>query len=101
MIIGEPSPWNKDAAALLTQFLETHTGKVFLAQLLYHRPALSSASDTSSVALQAKYVAGYEQAIAQIMNLTEPPVEAERPINNYPDLDDESQWGKQPEEKKE
>lgn len=93
MLIGEPSPWNKDAAALLSQFLETHVGKVFLAQLAYRRPPFS-AGDINSVALQAKFVAGYESAIAQILNLTEPPEEATGPVNNYPDLDVEEHWSK-------
>lgn len=102
MLIGEPSPWNKDAAGLLQQFLEKPMGKVFLAQLAANRPQLSGSSDPHTVALQAKLVAGYELAILQIMRLTEAPEEANRPEQQtqYPDIDDESLWPK-PEEKKE
>jgi hypothetical protein len=100
-VFVEGSPWNRDAAALLKQFLETGAGKTFIAQLGYRRPNFSGASEPNAVALQAKFVAGFEACLAQIMILTEPPAEEERPVNNYPDIDDDSQWPKPNPEQKE
>jgi hypothetical protein len=94
MLIGEPSPWNRDAAALLRRFFDTAVGKLFLAQMAYHRPALSgSETDLNGVAMQAKKVGGYEQALNRIWSLAEPPEEGVgQPAETYPDIEDDSKW---------
>lgn len=93
MILGTPPGWSKGSAELLKQFLETQTGLLFLANLASARPSLSPDSDISAVALQAKFVAGYELAIERISSLTEPPIEdKDTGEETYPNLDDESKW---------
>lgn len=92
MLLGDASPWNKDSAALLAQFIGSPVGQTFLAQLAAGRPSLSSSSDLHEVALQAKVVAGYENALNRILSLTEPPEESGSAETMYPDLDDDSKW---------
>jgi hypothetical protein len=105
MIIGTPSEWNADAAALLAQFLETGVGKLFLAQVAVQRPSLFRTasgvpSDANLFALRASEVAGYERALDTILTLASPPANAAKVIENYPPLDDEKAWEQKPEEKK-
>lgn len=97
MILREPPQWNKDAAALLRQFIETPTGQLFLAQIAFRRPNLLSSTDINAVALRAASVHGFEHALQTILSLIEPPVEAERSepeTEAFPDLDDKSAWEK-------
>ena len=99
MINPEPAPWSAGAAELLNQFLASPTGELFLAQLAFRRPSLGVSSDVPEVALSAKSVAGYEQCFREILLLTEPPAEeSQQTPDDYPPLDDETQWG-QPKEK--
>lgn len=90
---GEPRPWNKDSAALLKQFLHTGTGRNFLLQLGFYRPAYGPGSVVEQTALQARFVAGYEFAVNHILSLAEPPPEALRTPEQYPPLEDDSAWG--------
>lgn len=97
MLLREPPVWNKDATALLAQFLESSAGSLFLARLAHLRPALSGDA-VDSVALQAKLVEGYERAIGTILSLAEaPPVEEPGASEAYPPLDDEDHWKKEAE----
>lgn len=93
----EPAKWNNDAAALLNQFLHTKTGRLFLLQLDYLRPGLSVSNATEPVALQAKYVGGYEDAVSNVIALSQPVQEdGTRILSDYPDLEDDSLWPELP-----
>jgi hypothetical protein len=98
MIIGnEPSKWNADAATLLRQFLNSKIGKVFLQQMGWKRPSFYQGLSLEETALQAKFVAGYEGAIANLLDLAQPPESDEKiSIEQYPDIDDDSKWPEQP-----
>ena len=102
MIIGKISEWNKPASELLKQFLNSGVGQNFLANLAARRPPLDfSCDDVNRVALRAKLAEGYERAINDILILSEPPVkEAGDSVEQYPPIDDESQWGAKSEPKK-
>jgi hypothetical protein len=85
-----PPVWNSAAAGLLKQFIESGCGQSFLTNMVAARPALhTQTNDLNSVALRAQLVAGYEQALSQIISLTEPVEKfAEAPeLENYPPLD--------------
>jgi hypothetical protein len=95
MIINEPPLWNKAASEILNQFLSGTTGQLFLAHLAVSRPALlRGVGDINLVALRAQDTAGYEACIARVLSLAEPPVEEKSSDvpDNYPPLDDDSQW---------
>jgi hypothetical protein len=89
----QPPVWNKDAAALLKQFIESPVGETFLANLTFIRPALLVGTpDPNAVALRASQVAGYEQCMNAIFTLMEPPTEEVQLSEAYPPLDDDSRW---------
>jgi hypothetical protein len=82
--------WNKDASELLKQFLGSGCGQSFLANLIAARPVLhQNSGDVNDVALRAQLVAGYEQALSNIIALTEPVDPENNPTahENFPDLD--------------
>lgn len=86
--------WSKGSAGILKQFLESATGQLFLDNLAHARPSLAAGSDLNTVALQAKAVGGYESALAQILALTEPPVEVdgEQTSELYPPIEQDALW---------
>lgn len=94
-------PWNKDAAQLLNQFLETPTGRLFLAQLQLRAPTNPAAKRVEAAALAGQFRAGYEKCLAEVMLLSEIPDEStnQQPPDRYPSLDDDSKWGEQKETK--
>jgi len=95
--VSEPSKWNSDAAALLKQFLSSKTGRLFLLHLDYMRPSLNLPTPTvEAMALQGRYVSGYEEAVSNILSLTVPPTEDGTQPTMYPSLDDDSAWAEPP-----
>jgi len=96
-IAREPANWNNDAALLLAQFLRSHTGRLFLQQLDFRRPAFSHSIRAEAVALQAKYVDGYEQAVSNVLELASPVSKSTgEPNPFYPELEDDSAWPELP-----
>lgn len=94
---NEAPDWNSSSAALLRHFLETGAGQVFLANLITGRPSLLVSTDNlNSVALKASEVAGYEGCINRLFFLTKDPEKEQTPHENYPDLDNNDAWDKQP-----
>jgi hypothetical protein len=90
-------PWFSEDAARLRKFLESETGQRMMARLLIARPSFlpASAHPHKSFA-QSRDIAGYEQAIQELTNLTLPPPELPQDPTrkNYPDLEDDSAWEK-------
>jgi len=87
-----PSQWDSNNAALLATFLETPTGKLALAWIQYWAPALSDGEHLNKTLVKSGEVKGYSLALENLITLTvEQPAEATQ-VDNYPSLDDASQW---------
>ena len=87
----DPGKWDSDDAKILKDFLATTTGALALQHVLYAQPAFSDA-DPHKTMVSSCIREGYQRAIQALLDLqSHQPPQAE-PVNNYPDLDDESKW---------
>lgn len=95
MIITSDAPprkWTSVEAKILRDFLNSDTGQLALEWAAYKAPELLDGTHKNKTLVAGGEVKGYQNALAALWNLTiEQPVEATNP-ENYPDLDDPTQW---------
>lgn len=95
MITLHDPEWSSENAADLRKFLGTESGQRFVAMLVYHRPSfMTNTAHPHKSFASSREIHGYEQAVKTLLGLTE---SQEQPLNvgkieNYPPLDDDSQW---------
>lgn len=76
-ITTEAPEWTGDQAAALRQFLNTASGQAFLQRLFWFRPSVTppnavQAVDATRRLAEADILCGYELAIREIINHTNP-----------------------------
>ena len=76
-ITTEAPEWSSDQSAALRQFLNTASGQAFLQRLFWFRPGVTPPSsmlpgDAARRTAEADILCGYELAIREILNHTNP-----------------------------
>lgn len=92
MFVSNLPEWTSDDASSLKSFLESPTGQRAVQTLAYLAPALLDGADVNRTLVASGEVKGYSEAIQNLFAL-----QSTRPVEpsvaqQYPSLDDESQW---------
>lgn len=76
LVAGEPR-WDVGQAAALRDFITTPSGQSFLRQMIYLRPLVQEMTNPFKRQVQQDTRSGFEQAIAEILRLAEPPTSSQ------------------------
>jgi hypothetical protein len=94
-IVASASDWIFTDAERLRAFLETDTGKRFLAKLLERTPRLLPSGDTNSILIRSGEVRGIQIVAEEILALASPPPPEDKKVisETHPSLEDDAAWG--------
>lgn len=94
MFDKEPPKWEGEDASAMRTFLESDSGKRFIARLAWFRPDFSPSYDATRRLVESGEIRGYERCIEQILLLKdEATVVKDEVISpNYPPLDSDHFW---------
>lgn len=92
---AKTTEWTSDDAIALRTFLETVTGQRALVHVGEGCPELLGGGDINSILIRSGEVKGWSASLVSLISLTvETPQTSPPEKSSYPDLDDESAWGK-------
>lgn len=94
MFISLPTPpkeWDSTHRQELQVFLQSATGKLAVEWMMYLAPSLLDGADVNKTLVASGEVKGYGSALQTLFGLLiEKPKDEEKKPTNYPDLDDDS-----------
>lgn len=93
-ILASGSDWIFTDAERLQSFLESETGKRFIAQLASKAPLLLASGDVNSILIRSGEVRAFSSVVQMIIDLAHPePPPQDNPVSKaHPDLEDDSAW---------
>lgn len=91
----KPVEWDSSNAQLLREFLESPTGQRALQHLSFSLPEPYDGPNGTQMISAAKKLEGYQEAVTHLVNLTKEQPPQAVPVEQYPDLDDDSKWTNQ------
>lgn len=102
MIIVPPNKtveWDSANAQSLREFLEGPTGQRMLQHLSASLPEPYDGPNGTQMIAAAKKIEGYQEAISTLVHLTKEQPQQAAPVEQYPDINDDSKWEDQPKNK--
>lgn len=88
----KPVEWDSANAQSLREFLEGVTGQRMLQHLSFALPESYDGPNGTQMIAAAKKIEGFQEAISTLVNLTKEQPPQETPVEQYPDLNDDSKW---------
>lgn len=93
-----PPQWDSDDANTVKEFLSTKTGVRLQDVIAFNCPALLEEGDVNKILIASGKHLGYEEGLSFLRSLmTFQPEQPKQVVrDNYPDLDNEALWPKEP-----
>jgi hypothetical protein len=94
-IVSQLLDWDSDDQTAWRAFLKTRSGNRLIPKLLEGAPALLPGGEINALLIRSGEFRGWQEAIRDLLSLTEGTPLQKPPADSYPSLDDDSAWPKE------